>query len=191
MSVVIDGYEIDAFISVDPSFQNQITPHPIEDASEASDHVITRPLTLAVTGIVSDTPIGAIADIRDSGVVHSTDAYERLSELHRSKRPITIETNSFPKFENMVMRSFNPGATASTGESLQFRAVFEQISFVNVAAQDKVTLVSLPAVRRKKKVAHAPAATEATPKSSPAARDVGGIKAGRDAAVNFYNRLVR
>lgn len=161
MSVTIDGYDIDAFLSVDPSFQSQVTPHPIEEGADASDHIIIKPTVLMVTGVVSDTPIGEIANVRDEGVVPSSDAYARLLEIRTSKRLVTVVTGVYPPFTNMALRSLSPPKTARTGDSLVFRATFEQITTVDVAIENKVTLVNLPRQKKKKRKGHN--ASESTP----------------------------
>lgn len=43
---------------------NTITDHPIEDGSLVSDHVQKQPDQVSLTGIVSDSPLGATGDFR-------------------------------------------------------------------------------------------------------------------------------
>lgn len=179
MSTTIDGYDIDAFVTIDPSMQNRVTPYPVEEGADASDHIVASPKTLMLTGIVSDTPMGDVALVRDDGVVPSSDAYARLVEIHETKRLVTIETDRFPAFKNMALRSLNTPASATSGEALMFRAVFEQVTFATISALSKETVVELPRHKKAKRKGHKTSKSTPDAKKPPVAtsgRDTGGIK---------------
>lgn len=173
MSVFIDGYEIDLFLAVEPNFQNQITSHPVENGAEIGDHIITKPITLVLQGVVSDTPFGLLAERRDPNVVNSQEAYDRLVAIREAKKLVTVITGVYPPFTNMALRTLSPPKSATTGDSIRFRVVFEQIQLVDVAIEKKVTLVRLPRQKKKKRKGHRPAIPKPDVKKPPIAEGPG------------------
>jgi len=157
MSVYIDGFAVDAFLSVDPSFKATVTSEPVESGGTVSDHIVNMPLTLSITGIVSDSPVGEIANERDEDVAPTVEGYNKLVEIHKTKKLVTITDYAFPAFTRMAMTSFTPNSTTTTGEAMPFRATFEQMTFGNVSDVAETTLVALPRQKRAKRKGHAAA----------------------------------
>lgn len=142
----IDGYPIDAALSQEPTFDADVTEYPVEKGADVTDHVQARPVILAVEGIVSDTPIGAVADLRPPGSTPSFDTRVRLFEIWNRREPVTVETET-ATYDNMVMQSFSVPEDGSTGEACRFRATFKQIRLVT----NKRTSVPVAVPRAKKK----------------------------------------
>ena len=145
--VVIDGYTIDAALSVDSSLVNDVTEHPVEDGADVADHVRARPVNLTIEGIVSDTPIGTVADEREGVALPSQEAYSRLLEMSRAREPVTIQTDDRGTFENMILASLVAPVNALTGDALRFTAVFKQITLVTNSRA--VVLVATPIAKAK------------------------------------------
>jgi hypothetical protein len=63
---VVDGKTgaivLDALIKEDYSADAEPTTHPVEDGADITDHVILRPRTLSIEGIVTETPLGGFVD---------------------------------------------------------------------------------------------------------------------------------
>lgn len=155
MALIIDGYEIDIAETEEHAFENEITEHPVESGSDITDHVRARAIVLTVEGIVSDTPLEALARRRNElttvgGEAYakpSEEAFARLLEINDTREPITIET-SLRVYTNMVLERLNAPRNAGTGDALRFSATFRQIRLVT---NERTTiLVSVP--RGKKKV---------------------------------------
>ncbi len=139
-SVIIGGYEIDVAETLEPSFDNEVTEHPVEEGSEIVDHVRARPISLQVDGLISDTPIGALAARRqqftlingESFAFPSDEAFAFLTKVHEDREPITVETMR-RTYTSMVLETLVFPEDARTGGALKFRASFRQVRLVTNA----------------------------------------------------------
>lgn len=147
----IGSFEVDALISITPSRPVEATQHPVESGADISDHAIQRPLTLDVEAVVSDTPIGSIASRREQGRVPSVDAQLYLDELLSTHELITVTSDVYAPFKNMMLLNWSAPKSSQTGTSLRFRASFQQIRLADVDVSNEVTLVTLPGSTRAKK----------------------------------------
>lgn len=155
MSVSINGFVIDAFISVAPSRQATVTKHPVDEGAEVNDHIILAPEVVTIEGVVTDTPLAAVT--RDSATKPSSDAYAFLTKLQSEKTLVEIISNVYPPFSGMAMTSLSAPKTSKTGDSLRFNATFQHINIVSVASEQKQTLVALPRERKKVRKGSKPA----------------------------------
>lgn len=150
MSVFIDGFEIDVAVQEDHVFPGTITSDPVEESSPTSDNIRDLPNEVTLTGIVSDTPIGALASRRpdlEENDTYSALAYDFLLSVRANKLPVTIET-SLGIYENMGLESLSIPRAADTGAALQFTAKFTQLRIVR---NERATVrVELPRARKKK-----------------------------------------
>lgn len=166
MSAFIDGYELDVAVSEDHSFEADVTEHPVEIGADVSDHVRARPVTVTIEGIVSDTPIGGIADRRgdrlaDVGVITvsasaagpgplqfkpSDDMLAWFDAMRERREPVEIRT-SLRTYENMMLRSLSIPRSATNGDALRFTATFVQIIIV----ENERTLVRVSVPRASNK----------------------------------------
>lgn len=157
--MTIAGYMIDAAITEEHTFEADVTEHPVERGTSIVDHVRIKPLTISVEGIVSDTPIGLMADERNAaqgtaqvGQIQvlnsqpSVDAYAFLKQIFQAREPVTIKT-SLQTFDDMVLQSLSAPRSASDGDSLRFRATFRQVVF----ATNERTYVEVGTPRAKAK----------------------------------------
>jgi hypothetical protein len=134
--ITIDGFPIDAAISEDHTFDSDVTDHPVETGSEITDNIQPKPIQVTLDCLVSDTPIGPIAeargDIDTNGQLilrPSSDAYALMIGIRDKREPVTIAT-SLQVFENMALVSLSVPRNAQNGESLRFKAVFKQIKYI-------------------------------------------------------------
>lgn len=130
--IIIDGYPIDATLSEAHDFPAEVTSYPREKGADATDHVRLKPLKITLDCVVSDHPIGGIAqhDTRnkDPGLPSSA-IYKRMLNLRDTAKPITIST-SLDEYENMVLETL--GIPRESGEPLQlhFKATFVQATII-------------------------------------------------------------
>ena len=150
--ILIGSYQIDAAISESHQFESDITEFPVEQGSAISDNIQSKAIMVTIEGIVSDTPIGLIATLRNqqaassdflpvsdpkqalaavqgSTFLPSVDARTALLAIRDARVPITIAT-SIRTYENMALQSLTIPVDASTGAALRFTAVFKQIIIV-------------------------------------------------------------
>jgi hypothetical protein len=168
--ITIDGYRIDAVVSLDPSSTSEVTNHPVDEGTDVTDHIITRPDTVAITGVVSATPLTGAK--RNANEVPVGDAYGILRDIQKTKRLVEIRSDSFPTFTDMALVSLS---TAKTGpkDSLDFRATFQSINLVAVASEARETLVEIPRARKKQRRGAKPT-KELDPEKTPVATSSNG-----------------
>ena len=179
MSTLINGYLIDAAVTVEHSFDSETTDHPVEQGADVTDNTRPKPVMITLECIVSDTPIGAAATARSTGVqasaVPSVDIYNRLLAIRNAREPVTVSTD-LDVFDDMVLQSLSipittkatPATFGANGQiklgATRFKATFKQI--VIVATDTAVVRVAAPASAAKVSLGNKPAVA-ATP--SPAA----------------------
>lgn len=157
--IKIGTFEIDAVVSITPTHQSEATIHPVQDGAEITDHVINRPLSLEVEGVVSDTPLSHIN--RPDGSKPSFDAYKYLLQIMQDHTLVTIESGVFPPFKDMLLLTLTPPKDSSTGSSLRFTAIFQQTIFATVDINSIETLVALPRAKNKMDKGEQPASEDA------------------------------
>lgn len=66
MSYTIDGYQIDACLTISSSVDSDVVGDVLESGARYTDHVQALPRTLQLDGVVSDHPIGALVAVREA-----------------------------------------------------------------------------------------------------------------------------
>lgn len=133
--VRIGDYIIDATVTEAHAFNSDVTEYPVEQGGDITDNIRPKPITVMVEGLVSDTPIGRIADLRNfegsnsEDFYPSRDALASLLAIRDAREPVTIVT-SLQSFDNMVMTQLSVPRDAATGDALRFSATFQQVIFV-------------------------------------------------------------
>lgn len=153
--VTIGEYVIDASVSESHTFESEVTEFPVEQGSAISDNIRPKPIVVTLEGVVSDTPIGNMAVLRNQlgdpaadgtgGQLHyvpSTDALKALLAIRDARQPVTIAT-TLQRFENMALTNLEIPRDAQTGAALRFTATFQQITIVT----NQRTTVRTTAVR--------------------------------------------
>jgi len=138
MPVTINGYALDASLTERHTFDSEVTEYPVEDGGDVTDNVRPKPIVVEIDGLISDTPIGNMVDVRahetsspagDLEFLPSEDALARLIAIRDAREPVTIET-SLKLFENMAMTSLEVPRDARTGHALRFTATFQQVILI-------------------------------------------------------------
>ncbi len=150
---VINGYEVDVFTSEEHSHPAEVTEFPVEDGADVSDNIRSRPVTVTVEGYVSDTPIGRMAELRDSGSVPGNECYQRLLDVRESGEPVTLIT-SLGTFTNMALEDLSVPRSSDDGAGLRFSARFKQIK---LAKNERSTIrVEVPRAQKKRNLGNKP-----------------------------------
>lgn len=146
--VSIDGYPIDLFVSEEHAFEADVTEHPVEKGADVTDNRRRKPASVTLEGVVSDSPLGAVAldPSRTGSTSPSDDAYARLRKIDEDGEPVTI-TTALRRYDSMDLVSLSIPKTAATGRALRFRAVFRQV----VIVENKRTTVRTATPRSKGK----------------------------------------
>jgi hypothetical protein len=125
----IGALALDAALSENHSFESEVSQFPVEDGSIITDHIVNKPDSVTINGLVTDSPIDLAVLFSSLGSVRSQAAFELLEELHRTREPVKIVTN-LKVYESMAMRSLSIPKNAKVGSALEFTATFVQIRIV-------------------------------------------------------------
>lgn len=175
MPVFIDNFEVDVAVSEDHSFDSEVTEHPVELGADVADHVRARPIQVTLEGIVSDTPIGTLAERRGDRLPDVTvstrvatassrgallfkpseDMFAWFQAIRDRREPVEIRT-SLQTYDNMMLQSLQIPRSADTGEALRFTATFIQV--IIVENQRTLVRVSVPRASDKTNRGNKPAA---------------------------------
>lgn len=159
--VMINNFLIDCSISENHSFESDITDYPVESGSNVSDNIRPLPIQIEIEGLVSNTPIGPMVNIRalssqfgsflDLGTKPAEDAYELFMQIRDAREPITIQT-SLRTYDNMAMQSLSI-PKGDHQDALRFTAKFKQIISVENVRSIRV---STPIGKGKKTISGGP-----------------------------------
>lgn len=146
---------VDAFIKESHTLSAEITEHPIANGSVMADHIITKPFSLSIDGIISNTPMSLIGlTVYDSAVNvwqgQSHDkilkTFELIENLFAKRTPISIAT-SLKTYQNMVLEHLTlERGGGFYNDVLHFNCTAKQIE---IAYQERIKIPE-PKVNRAK-----------------------------------------
>jgi hypothetical protein len=135
---------VDAFIKETHTLSAEITEHPVEDGSVMVDHIINRPFSLSIDGIISNTPMSLVGlTVFDSAVRYfeneSNDtvaqALATIEDLFAKRTPLSIAT-SLKTYHKMVLESLSIDRGGGFyNDSLHFTCTAKQI---RLAYQERI-----------------------------------------------------
>jgi len=143
---MIGDLALDCTVTETHTATSTVTEHPVESGSNITDHIRPEPVQLSITGIVSDTPIGAREvqrAIKIGGVSvqikqqetptsptgFGRAAWSKLDAMRLAAKPVTVLTRD-KKYESMALVSLSVPKEAKTGGALYFTAQFKQVRIV-------------------------------------------------------------
>lgn len=131
----IGAIQLDVDISESHVYNSTVTKFPVEYGSNISDHIINNPVTLTMTGLISNTPIGFFRGkigqyIRGEAFERHKIAFEELLFLRDSKIPFTVIT-TLGEYLNMVFESITFPREVGSSQSLRFTAVMTEVEYVD------------------------------------------------------------
>lgn len=135
----LDTLELTATLSEGHSRTADVTDHPLEVGSDASDGVRVKPAVVKLEGIVSDSA----APDGTRPATTTSDAFSKLERLLEAGEPITIVT-SLREYTRMVMTSLDFPRDAKMGGALRFTASFKQVKVVQTQTVAIRTVTKTP-----------------------------------------------
>lgn len=147
--------ELDATISEESTFNNEITRYPVENGSVISDNINDLPIRFELQGFITNSPLNII-NIFESQIetirslpqtfrgefpnTRSQNAYNILTRLRKNKELFDI-TTGYEKFTNMFFETLSFPRDRQTGDALYFTATLinietAQTEFVSVPLID-------------------------------------------------------
>jgi hypothetical protein len=168
--VVLDSFPIDCTLEESHDYDAQITEYEVERGSDITDHRRTKPASITIAGLVSDTPLDkslVIAAVRAASSIYgfgidaitavekiasgdaqlSNLAFQVLKELFDSSTPFTVVT-SLRTYEDMMVSSLRISKNQKTGMALPFVVTMKEIRFVDTAI---TTIAAQPQPPKKKR----------------------------------------
>lgn len=149
----------DASIKENHTRESPASEFPIETGQVISDHIIVKPFSLELTGIISDTPLGGLGGLLQEvgvtaasallppvGVVAisgalalfsalagskspSVAAYGQLINLQQTAQPFDVITSLY-RYPSMWIKSLSVPRDADTGQALLFTVQLVQLLLV-------------------------------------------------------------
>lgn len=147
---------LDCTLSIDEDHEVQITEIPIETGATLSDHAVNKPVTLRMSGIVSDAPadaLEALDSIADDTAAKSQTYYDSIRVFKDQKIPLMIVTER-RVFESMMLTSIRFHADPTTGKVLSVEISAREVFFAEsarVALAEDVQPTATPKKKAPKK----------------------------------------
>ncbi len=145
---------VDAFIKESHTLSAEITEHPIENGSIMADHIIYKPFSLSIDGIISNTPMNMVGLTAFDSAMRFfegdsndivTQSFEIIEDLFAKRTPLSIST-SLKTYHNMVLENLTLERGDFYNDSLHFTCTAKQIA---IAHQERINLPK-PKVSRAK-----------------------------------------
>lgn len=152
---------IDCSINERHNASSQITDHAVEEGSPLTDHSRPQPRKLAITGVISGTPLRTTEDVP----LTPGQAFEELVRLKDTAQTLTVVT-ALVTYENMLIETIDTTRTAQSGTSLEFEATLKQIR--KARAIERVVRVRTATPGTKGKVKTGPKVKADGPQQNPA-----------------------
>lgn len=132
----IGSLEIDAVISEQHSFENEISEHPVHRGADIADHKRRKLRTVTMTGIVSNYPIqfqitAAANAVTGQNKKRAETAWETLQKMAGGEELIDVFTSLGPPYENMVIQSVTCTRDVTSQHHIEFTAVMREFILVS------------------------------------------------------------
>ena len=125
------------------NFPSKVTSHPVEKGSSITDHVVSEPRQVTVTGVISDASFlfaedDPFTEVRslDDGTTRrvpiagrSLAALTELEQIRDNRERFQLETRD-EVFTDMVFTAFTVPRDASTGDAARVKFTAQQIETV-------------------------------------------------------------
>ena len=124
---------LDALVRESYAKRNEVTSDPIEDGEEVNAHVVRKPDTLTIEGVISDTPvsligIGAFSARPASGAIVKA-AVQFLEAMVEARQPCDFIGTLY--YKGYVFTDWNMITSARDGSSLKFMATLQRLKIVS------------------------------------------------------------
>lgn len=138
----INGYVFDAMLRMRQTQRLEVTKNPVETGVDISDHAFLRPREFQFDIGMTDTTLGKVAG--QFGLLNrSITAFEILSELQRSRQPVTLN-GKYGFYDNLLITNIEPIDDYTTYNALRVSVTLEEIitsttQIVEVSANGSLT----------------------------------------------------
>jgi len=132
-SVVGSRYFSDCTISIQHSFPNAVTEHPVETGESFSDHVQEQNARFTVSGIFSDIPLNAYNGDSLPQLNRMKAAYDFLRSLRKAGTKFTL-VSKYDTYPNCVIESLDIPSDTEGVVTLRFDLSIVQIRTANVTS---------------------------------------------------------
>lgn len=143
-------FAFDCTISITTNDAGTLTQLPVEvegsAAANVADHYQNNPLSLVLSGLVTDTPpvVEGVAPLPNRAL----GMLDELREMKRRGQPVSLITNGRGVFENMVITSVSETQTLAQGHAVVPTVTLQQVTFVGSAVTFIPPLASAARGRR-------------------------------------------
>lgn len=124
----IDEIELDAIITEGTTVSSQITVNPVQSISDTNDHIIIKPKTFNMEGVVSNASSTTFGQLDRNAFTPRKDqeTWEALLELHANKTVFTL-VQGLRSYPNVTILSLNENQDKDTSNALFFTAALQEI----------------------------------------------------------------
>jgi len=134
---------VDAMVTENHSYTAQMTEYPIEDGSEISDHVVQKPDSLTINGVISNSPIYIGPGFLSFNRV--MDGYTSLWAMKTAGLPVDIVTG-IKIYQKMIIESFVIDRNAQNGQALEFTMQCREAKIVKSQSGSIGVKIAMPKV---------------------------------------------
>lgn len=147
MPIWIDGYPFDIAVHQGSAYPGEVTEHPVDADADVSDHIRLKATELTLECVVSNTPIGDIAnhESRRDVPLAGEAAFDKLLEIRAKRKAVTVET---PRrtYLNMGFTNLERNEDVESSGGVLFTVSFQQIKFLQ---NKRITVRAVPIVKGK------------------------------------------
>jgi hypothetical protein len=120
--------ELDAIITEGTSTSSEITTNPVQSGVDFSDHIIAKPMTFRMTGVVSNASANVIDQLATNAFTPRKDqaTWTALSELQAKKIPFEL-VQGIKTYPLVQITSLSEDQDKNTYSSLFFTANLQEI----------------------------------------------------------------
>lgn len=136
----IGGFVIDAFISENYSFSNNVTEIPVEEGDTITDNISENPDEIEIEGFIGNVEFVSSDKVDDESLLSMTQAvpdkkkrirsaYQELLRLKRAKQPVNLVTG-LDTYTDMVITDLSIPRDVETGADLHFTMTFRKLPII-------------------------------------------------------------
>lgn len=122
----VNGIEFDALISESRGYSSEVPEYAVEDGYEVSDNISIKPMTLEITGNITNTPV--TWEHHGTGRVEAV--VEQLERLFFSRQLVTVITST-DIYTNMAITGLTVPKDTTNKTSRDIRMSLKKVTVVS------------------------------------------------------------